>query len=87
MKKHGCFRTTRFQSVGCESFQVDDFISGPKGAELSRAAAREPLTGLASHLLQLQQAPGWKQAARCSVPCVQNLPSNAPNDLPQGLLR
>lgn len=34
-------------SVGGESFQVDGFISGPKGAELSGAAAREPLTGLA----------------------------------------
>lgn len=46
-EEHGYFSTTRLQSVGCESFQVDDFISGPKGADLSRAAAREPLTGLA----------------------------------------
>lgn len=38
---------TAWLRVGGESFQVDGFISGPKGAELSGAAAREPLTGLA----------------------------------------
>lgn len=46
-EQHGHFSTTRVQSVGCESFQVDDFRSGPKGADRSRSAAREPLTGLA----------------------------------------
>lgn len=54
---------------------MDGFISGPKGAELSRAAACEPLTGLAV----LCSSSTSKQAAPCSVLWIQNFKSNAPN--------